>query len=110
MGKLESSTLLRGLLAALSAIPRTHHSADGSAARTPTGARSHPELEPRARERRVRCLVRGSVLEYYSDDPTDASKNGEDAYDMRKPLKRDVERKHVRENGEEFEVDPSDVW
>ena len=50
------------------------------------------------------------VLDYYSDDPTDATKDGEDAYDMRKPLKRDVGRKHVRENGESFAVDPSDVW
>ena len=50
------------------------------------------------------------VLEYYSDDPTDASKDGEDAFDMRKPLRRDVGRKHVREGGERFHVDPSDVW
>jgi N-terminal acetyltransferase B complex catalytic subunit len=50
------------------------------------------------------------VLDYYSDDPTDPTKDGEDAFDMRKPLRRDRERKHVRENGENFEVDPSDVW
>jgi N-terminal acetyltransferase B complex catalytic subunit len=51
-----------------------------------------------------------TVKEYYSDDPTDPSADGEDAYDMRKPLRRDKERKHVRENGERFEVMPEDVW
>ncbi|KAG9231844.1 acyl-CoA N-acyltransferase [Amylocarpus encephaloides] len=51
-----------------------------------------------------------SVLDYYSDDPTDRSKEGEDAYDMRKPLRRDVGGRHVRERGEEFEVLPEDVW
>ncbi|KAF4628173.1 hypothetical protein G7Y89_g9975 [Cudoniella acicularis] len=50
------------------------------------------------------------VVDYYSDDPTDRTKTGEDAYDMRKPLKRDVERKHVRVDGESFAVDPQDVW
>ncbi|QSZ30449.1 hypothetical protein DSL72_000003 [Monilinia vaccinii-corymbosi] len=35
---------------------------------------------------------------------------GEDAYDMRKPLRRDKHFKHVRENGESFEVMPEDVW
>jgi N-terminal acetyltransferase B complex catalytic subunit len=50
------------------------------------------------------------VLDYYSDDPTDPTKDGEDAFDMRKPLKRDKDLKHIRENGEDFAVDPSDVW
>jgi N-terminal acetyltransferase B complex catalytic subunit len=50
------------------------------------------------------------VLDYYSDDPTGASNDGEDAYDMRKPLKRDKDLKHIRENGEDFAVDPNDVW
>lgn len=50
------------------------------------------------------------VLDYYSDDPTDASKDGEDAYDMRKPLRRDADKKHIRQNGKDFAVDPSDVW
>lgn len=50
------------------------------------------------------------VLDYYSDDPTDATKDSEDAYDMRKPLKRDKDRKHIRKNGENFEVDPNDVF
>jgi N-terminal acetyltransferase B complex catalytic subunit len=50
------------------------------------------------------------VLDYYSDDLADKSKDGEDAFDMRKPLRRDGERKHVREKGEDFEVLPEDVW
>ncbi|KAL5344532.1 N-alpha-acetyltransferase 20 [Pseudogymnoascus australis] len=52
------------------------------------------------------------VLDYYSDDATPGAEEGkgEDAYDMRKPLKRDKDRKHVRENGENFEVHPEDVW
>jgi N-terminal acetyltransferase B complex catalytic subunit len=51
-----------------------------------------------------------TVVGYYSDDPTDRTKDGEDAYDMRKSLGRDVEGKHVREGGEKFEVMPEDVW
>jgi N-terminal acetyltransferase B complex catalytic subunit len=51
-----------------------------------------------------------TVVRYYSDDPTGASKNGEDALDMRKSLARDKERKHVRENGASFKVDPDDVF
>lgn len=51
-----------------------------------------------------------TVKEYYNDDPTDpGSGKGEDAYDMRKPLKRDVKREHVREGGEEVVVSPEDV-
>jgi N-terminal acetyltransferase B complex catalytic subunit len=50
------------------------------------------------------------VLDYYSDDPTDRTKDGEDAYDMRKSLARDRDGKHVRENGKNFEVMPEDVW
>lgn len=50
------------------------------------------------------------VLDYYSDDPTDPNADGEDAYDMRKPCRRDKDKKHIRENGESFEVDPSEVW
>ncbi|KAF2655035.1 N-acetyltransferase [Lophiostoma macrostomum CBS 122681] len=42
------------------------------------------------------------VANYYNDD--------EDAFDMRKPLTRDVDRKHVRENGEDFRVRPEVVW
>ncbi|TVY22831.1 N-terminal acetyltransferase B complex catalytic subunit [Lachnellula hyalina] len=50
------------------------------------------------------------VVDYYSDDLADPGKSGEDAYDMRKPLRRDGKREHVRERGEEFEVAPEDVW
>ncbi|RPA78688.1 acyl-CoA N-acyltransferase [Ascobolus immersus RN42] len=34
----------------------------------------------------------------------------EDAFDMRKSMKRDVKGEHVRENGENFHVDPSSVY
>lgn len=53
------------------------------------------------------------VREYYSDDladPDPEGGRGEDAWDMRKPLRRDAGREHVREGGEEFEVLPEDVW
>ena len=52
------------------------------------------------------------VKDYYSDNATPGSKpgEGEDAYDMRKPLKRDAKLEHHRDNGEEFEVQPEDVW
>ena len=49
------------------------------------------------------------VLDYYSDDPTGGG-TAEDAYDMRKPLSRDKDRKHVRENGENFTILPEDMW
>lgn len=42
------------------------------------------------------------VVGYYADDS--------DAFDMRKPLKRDKDRKHVRPNGEDVHVGPSEVW
>ena len=51
-----------------------------------------------------------TVVKYYSDDPTGVSKNGEDALDMRKPLDRDVDRRHIREDGESYLVDPEDVF
>ncbi|EXJ88274.1 hypothetical protein A1O1_05204 [Capronia coronata CBS 617.96] len=51
-----------------------------------------------------------TVVKYYSDDPTGLSTEGEDALDMRKPLDRDKDRKHVRENGASFKVDPEDVF
>lgn len=50
------------------------------------------------------------VKDYYGEHSTDPTQDSEDAYDMRKPLKRDVKREHIRENGEKHEVDPSDVW
>lgn len=42
------------------------------------------------------------VVDYYND--------GEDAFDMRKPLSRDKDRGTVRENGEDVRVGPEDVW
>lgn len=50
------------------------------------------------------------VKEYYGDHATDPTKSSEDAFDMRKPMKRDTERQHVREDGENHKVDPEDVW
>ncbi|KAF9199331.1 N-terminal acetyltransferase [Haplosporangium sp. Z 27] len=44
-----------------------------------------------------------TVRGYYNGDTT------EDAFDMRKPLKRDVNRESVRENGETFIVEPHEV-
>ncbi|KAI9849687.1 MAG: hypothetical protein M1837_002813 [Sclerophora amabilis] len=49
------------------------------------------------------------VVGYYSDDPTGEA-DAEDAFDMRKPLSRDKDRKHTREKGEEYRVSPEDVW
>ena len=42
------------------------------------------------------------IVGYYADD--------EDAFDMRKPLRRDVGRGTVREGGEEIRVAPEEVW
>lgn len=64
------------------------------------------------------------VVQYYSDDPNgmaeeeeDGEGGGggggggrEDAFDMRKPLDRDKERKHVRENGEDYRVSAEEVY
>jgi len=52
--------------------------------------------------RKMGYSVFRKVRNYYND--------GEDALDMRKPLGRDVERLHVREDGEKYEVSPEDVW
>ncbi|MCJ1314423.1 hypothetical protein MMC25_008105 [Agyrium rufum] len=49
------------------------------------------------------------VVDYYNDDPTGRGP-GEDAFDMRKSLKRDKDGKHVRKNGENFHVMPEDVY
>lgn len=57
----------------------------------------------------VRYSVFRRVVNYYSDDPTGLSEEGEDAFDMRKPLSRDVHLKHAREDGENFLVNPEDV-
>lgn len=42
------------------------------------------------------------VKGYYAD--------GTDAWDMRKPLKRDKDRDCIRENGEDVFVEPEEVW
>lgn len=42
------------------------------------------------------------IVDYYND--------GADAFDMRKPLARDTDRKTIRPNGEKIRVDPSEVW
>lgn len=42
------------------------------------------------------------VRAYYTD--------GTDAFDMRKPLRRDAARAHVRVNGRDVVVEPDVVW
>ena len=49
------------------------------------------------------------VLDYYSDD-IGGSMKGEDAFDMRIPLARDEEKKHIRENGRDCHVTAEDVF
>ena len=49
------------------------------------------------------------VVDYYSDD-IGGSMKGEDAFDMRIPLPRDKERRHIRENGRDFHVTAEDVF
>lgn len=48
------------------------------------------------------------VLGYYSDDPL-RNGSGENAFDMRKSLSRDVSKRYERKNGKEFSVLPSDI-
>ncbi|KFH43278.1 N-terminal acetyltransferase B complex catalytic subunit-like protein [Hapsidospora chrysogenum ATCC 11550] len=50
------------------------------------------------------------VKDYYGDHATDPSKGSEDAFDMRKPMKRDTKLQHIRDDGENHEVNPEDVW
>ena len=50
------------------------------------------------------------VKDYYGNNPMDPTALGEDAFDMRKPCRRDVNREHVRDDGEKHEVDPQVVW
>jgi N-terminal acetyltransferase B complex catalytic subunit len=52
--------------------------------------------------RKMGYSVYRRVVDYYND--------GEDAFDMRKPLSRDKGRDTVREGGEEFRVSAEDVW
>ena len=58
---------------------------------------------------RDRYSVFRRVVDYYSDDPTGRS-TGEDAFDMRKPLKRDKKLKYIRKNGENFRIEPEDIY
>jgi N-terminal acetyltransferase B complex catalytic subunit len=50
------------------------------------------------------------VKDYYADHPSNPNRSSEDAYDMRKPCRRDVKREHIREDGIKHEVEPADVW
>ena len=59
--------------------------------------------------RQHRYTVFRRVLKYYSDDPM-GGKAGEDAFDMRKPLKRDKKLQHIRANGEDFVIYPEDLY
>lgn len=56
-----------------------------------------------------RYSVYRRVLDYYSDDPIGGGP-AEDAFDMRKPLKRDMKREHIRENGENYAINPEDMY
>ena len=49
------------------------------------------------------------VVNYYSDNPT-SNTAGEDALDMRKPMRRDKKRQHIRENGEDYRINPEDIY
>ncbi|RPB04777.1 acyl-CoA N-acyltransferase [Choiromyces venosus 120613-1] len=64
-----------------------------------------------------------TVVEYYSSGigtivgggggkgrGKEAEAGDEDAYDMRKPMRRDKHRRSVRENGREVKVLPHEVW
>lgn len=50
------------------------------------------------------------VKDYYGDHATDPSRSSEDAFDMRKSMRRDCNRQHLRNDGEQHVVDPEDVW
>ncbi|KAI4185751.1 MAG: hypothetical protein L6R41_003934 [Letrouitia leprolyta] len=49
------------------------------------------------------------VLGYYSDDPTGKG-TSEDAFDMRKSLSRDKKKTYIRENGENYRINPEDIY
>ncbi|KOS17349.1 N-alpha-acetyltransferase 20 [Escovopsis weberi] len=50
------------------------------------------------------------VKDYYGNHATDPDQSTEDAFDMRKSMKRDKRGEHVRADGEEHIVEPHDVW
>lgn len=49
------------------------------------------------------------MVDYYSDNPT-GDRDGEDAFDMRKPLSRDKKKQHIRKDGENFRISPEDLY
>lgn len=49
------------------------------------------------------------VVDYYADD-VGGSMKGEDAFDMRIPLVRDKDKKHIRKDGREHRVTAEDVF
>jgi len=57
--------------------------------------------------RRMGYSVYRRVVGYYS---AGGGAEAEDAYDMRKPLKKDVNRESIREKGEDFLVSPEEVY
>lgn len=69
----------------------------------------HERYQDRLRETVHRYSVFRRVVDYYNDDPT-GRKAGEDAFDMRKPLSRDKKLKHIRNNGQDFRVEPEDLY
>ncbi|RYP20073.1 hypothetical protein DL765_002999 [Monosporascus sp. GIB2] len=50
------------------------------------------------------------VKDYYGENVNDPSAGGEDAYDMRKPMRRDKDLKHIRDDGRNHFVNPEDVF
>ncbi|KAI4103549.1 MAG: hypothetical protein L6R37_003766 [Teloschistes peruensis] len=49
------------------------------------------------------------VVGYYSDNPTGEG-DSEDAFDMRKSLSRDKDNKYIREHGEDYRINPEDIY
>lgn len=49
------------------------------------------------------------VKDYYLDHATDPAQAAEDAFDMRKALKRDKTREHVRDDGHKYEITRDDI-
>ncbi|GAO20069.1 hypothetical protein UVI_02034550 [Ustilaginoidea virens] len=58
----------------------------------------------------VRYSVFRVVKDYYGDHATNPNQVSEDALDMRKPMRRDRNRQHIRDNGECHLVHAADVW
>ena len=50
------------------------------------------------------------VKNYYGENLDDPTADGEDAYDMRKPTRRDKDLKHIRSDGRNHFVNPEDVF